>query len=138
MTNMKGSSGVLETNRTIVDKKITLEHTHRHGKALRTHKQDSGNHDCASQWDLRGEHRGQSTAWLWVCVYPIINSDKRHKPCHHLSPLPLLPLLFLPFIHFPSDSFKLFSCTFALVVLCYPSQPTPNSVNSLSTSPRAD
>lgn len=40
---------------------------------------------------LWGGRRGQSTACLCVCVYPVVNRDKRHMPCHRLSPLSLLP-----------------------------------------------
>lgn len=60
-----------------------------------------------------GGHRGQSTACLCVCVYPIVNRDKRHMPCHRLSPLSLLPLLFSPFTRF---------------LLFSPSSPVPSAL----------
>lgn len=74
----------------IKTQKNTHKHTHTH---LQTHTQNPGNHHSASQWAARGTRRAERSVFMCVCVYPVVNRDWGHMPCHRLSPLSLLPPL---------------------------------------------
>lgn len=71
--------------------KKTVTGTHRPANAHSSHTYRILAVTAVRHSGLRGGHRGQSTACLCVCAYPVVNRDKRHMQCHRLSPLSLLP-----------------------------------------------
>lgn len=88
------------------EKERTCTCARRHRNADCAHKQDSGNHHCASQWATRGTQRAEHSVFMCVCVYPIVNRDNRHTPCHLLSPLSSFVPLFCSSRTFHLSSFK--------------------------------